>query len=112
MRIWSDTSTVSVTYGFENHVSKTFNVTRVSVINVPENASYKLNTEEFTIRVRGLAAEMDKLSAADIVATVDLSNVNVTTGVVSVPVTFSLPTNVNAGVYGTRQEAAVELSAK
>ncbi len=111
-RIWSDTSTVSVTYGFENHVSKTFNVTRVSVINVPENASYKLNTEEFTIRVRGLAAEMDKLSAADIVATVDLSNVNVTTGVVSVPVTFSLPTNVNAGVYGTRQEAAVELSAK
>lgn len=43
---------------------------------------------------------MDKLSAADIVATVDLSNVNVTTGVVSVPVTFSLPTNVNAGVYG------------
>ena len=60
-RIWSDTSTVSVTYGFENHVSKTFNVTRVSVINVPENASYKLNTEEFTSRVRGLAAEMDCL---------------------------------------------------
>ena len=111
-RIWSDTTSVSVTYSFENHVSRTFNVTRVSVINVPENVSYKLNTEEFTIRVRGLAAEMDKLSASDIVATVDLSNVNVTTGVVSVPVTFSLPTNVNAGVYGTRQEAAGELSAK
>lgn len=111
-RVWSDTDVATAAYSFEDHVTKSFDVTRVNVINVPADVIYKLNTQKFTIRVRGLAADMDALTAANIVATVDMSNINASTGVVSVPVTFSLPANTNAGVYGARQEAAVELSAR
>lgn len=90
-------ATVTVTY--PEIITKTFQVKNFIFINTPAGRTASPVSSSVTITIRGIPADIGALNADNIKANVDLSNVT-TTGRVQCNLTFELPADINAGVFG------------
>ncbi len=68
---------------------KEFTVEDIQMVNVPEGLNVELISTNLTVKVRGLASQIDKLTAGDITATVDFSNAEPGTATYRATVSFS-----------------------
>lgn len=77
----SNLPTAEVAISFPELSTRDFTITAFEPINLPEGKSWELLTKQLTITVRGLKAEVQKLTAADILVQVDMSTVENTSAV-------------------------------
>ena len=85
----SGVTEVKATLSFPNLTIKEFVVESFKIANVPEGLKAELITEQLPIKIRGLAAEVNRLTAENIIVTVDFSGAQIGTSTFKVIVTFS-----------------------
>ncbi len=85
----SGVTEVTATLSFPSLIIKDFTVESFKIANVPEGLKVELITEKLPIKIRGLAGEVNRLTAEDIIVTVDFSGAQIGTSTFKVIVTFS-----------------------
>lgn len=85
----SGVTEVKATLSFPNLTIKEFVVETFQIANVPEGLQVELITEQLPIKIRGLAAEVNRLTAENIIVTADFSGAQIGTSTFKVIVTFS-----------------------
>ena len=73
---------------FNGLVTKEFTVENIQSINVPEGLKADIISTNLQVKVRGLAADINKLTAEDIVAKVDFSEAEIGTATYKATITF------------------------
>ena len=83
---------VGVSFGGEGLTEAYFNVSQITPVNVPINYDVTTNTTQlFGVRIIGSSEVMETLTAKDIVAEIDFSERELSTGSSSLPVSISVP---------------------
>ncbi|EOS64006.1 MAG: hypothetical protein HFG24_00125 [Anaerotruncus sp.] len=83
---------VGVSFGGEGLTEAYFNVSQITPVNVPINYDVTINTTQlFGVRIIGSSEVMETLTAKDIVAEIDFSERELSTGSSSLPVSISVP---------------------
>ncbi len=83
---------VGVSFGGEGLIEAYFNVSQITPVNVPINYDVTINTTQlFGVRIIGSSEVMETLTAKDIVAEIDFSERELSTGSSSLPVSISVP---------------------
>lgn len=85
----SGVTEVTATLSFPGLIIKEFTVESFKIANVPEGLKVELITEKLPIKIRGLAGEVNRLTAEDIIVTADFSGAQIGTSTFKVIVTFS-----------------------
>lgn len=65
---------VTVAVNFSGLITREFTIENIQSLNIPEGLDVEIINASLTIKVRGTAADLSKLEAEDIVATVDFAN--------------------------------------
>lgn len=78
-----------VTVKFSGLKSREFTITDIESLNVPEGMTAEIISTSLTVKVRGPAAEIDRLTVNDIFATVDFSGAAAGTATYRAAITFS-----------------------
>lgn len=111
---------VTATITLRGLSAKEFLVQKIEAVNVPENLEVELFTKELTVRVRGPVAQIAKLTAEDLIVTVDFGNAEIGTSTFRADVTYPAGfedvgtmkvDSISASVYaeGTRMAAETTL---
>ena len=83
---------VGISFGGEGLTEAYFNVSQITPVNVPINYDVTINTTQlFGVRIIGSSEVMETLTAKDIVAEIDFSERELSTGSSSLPVSISVP---------------------
>ncbi len=83
---------VGVSFSGEDLTEAYFNVSQITPVNVPINYEVTINTTQlFGVRIIGSPEVMETLTAKDIVAEIDFSEREISTGSSSLPVSISVP---------------------
>ena len=83
---------VGVSFSGEGLTEAYFNVSQITPVNVPINYDVTINTTQlFGVRIIGSSEVMETLTAKDIVAEIDFSERELSTGSSSLPVSISVP---------------------
>lgn len=96
-----DTDTVTVELNLSGMRSRDFTITNFQVKNEQPNTKVTLLTRSMVVRITGLAAEIEPLDDADIVAIVDGSTLTDATNGHEVPVSISIANATGSWVYGS-----------
>ena len=92
---------VGVSFGGEGLTEAYFNVSQITPVNVPINYDVTINTTQlFGVRIIGSSEVMETLTAKDIVAEIDFSERELSTGSSSLPVSISVPGRTLAWAVG------------
>lgn len=113
--------TATATVELKNLKTKTFQVTNIECSNKPENYSVTLGTSSLQVQVRGVAEEVNELTAGNIRAVADLAAINGSTGQYLVSVEILIDGFDDVGAMGSynvlvtisetvTQEDAVEIT--
>ncbi len=103
---------VTVEFPTENLDSKTITISNLNLANVPRGYDVSLLTKRLTnVKIVGETGIVKSITAADIVASVDLLDVTMTKGRFSVPVKFSIPNKGLVWVSG-EYNAVIEATEK
>ena len=78
-----------VTVKFSGLKSREFTITDIESLNVPEGMTAEIISTSLTVKVRGPAAEIDRLTGNDIFTTVDFSGAAAGTATYRAAITFS-----------------------
>lgn len=78
-----------VTVKFSGLKSREFTITDIESLNVPEGMTAEIISTSLTVKVRGPAAEIDRLTVNDIFATADFSGAAAGTATYRAAITFS-----------------------
>lgn len=73
---------------FPSLIIKEFTVEQFNIVGLPEGMQAELITEKLPLNIRGLYADMSRLEAEDIVATVDFTGAQIGTSTFKVIITF------------------------
>jgi len=88
----NNTSNVSVEFDTAGFSTKTFNISDINLINKPVNFNVSAITQKiYGVKVICPKAVIDKLSASDLVAELDLSQTDLTVGQLKLPVDVYAP---------------------
>jgi len=79
---------VTATLKFPALAIKEFTIEEFQITNVPEGMTAELITEKLTIKVRGPSGDVNRLTAEDIIATVDFTGAQIGASTFKVIVTF------------------------
>ena len=103
---------VTVEFPTENLDSKTITISNLNLANVPRGYDVGLLTKRLTnVKIVGETGIVKSITAADVVASVDLLDVTMTKGRFSVPVKFSIPNKGLVWVSG-EYNAVIEATEK
>ena len=103
---------VTLEFPTENLDSKTITISNLNLANIPAGYDVSLLTRRLTsVKLVGESSLIKSVTAADVVATVDLLDVTMTKGRFSVPVKFSIPGKGLIWVSG-EYNAVIEASEK
>lgn len=84
----SGVTEVAATLSFPALAMKEFTIEEFQIANVPEGMKAELITEKLTIKVRGLAGDVNRLTAEDIIATVDFTDAQIGASTFRVIISF------------------------
>lgn len=94
--------TVDIDFDLEGYVESTFNVSQISIINVPKGYTVASNAKKVAVTIIGPEEIINELSADDIVIQIDLSTREITqTGQYRLQAEVFLPGGQNAWAIGT-----------
>ena len=85
----SGVTEVTATLKFPALAIKEFTIEDFKIANVPEGMKAELITEKLTIKVRGISADVYRLTAEDIIATVDFTGAQIGASTFKVIITFA-----------------------
>ena len=88
-----------VTVRFSNLATKTLKVTNFKLINVPKGLNVKLITQALEVQMRGPKGQITRLEAKDLVAIVDMTDVQIGTVKVNAQITGDNPDVGAVGIY-------------
>jgi len=106
----NNVESVKVTVSFNDDVqTRTFNVSNIAVINMPNGTSAKVSEKNVQITVRGAAQDIAQLKASDLQLIVDLQNKVLPSGVNRLAASVKFPDNYanKMGVVGKYQLTVV-----
>lgn len=110
----SNITEVTVTINFPPNMStKTFHITDVTYLGLPEGWTAQMVTQVLPVEVRGRTDILDTLIEENIRVVVDLKDVNMVSGQYSLPVKIylnSVGTSEQIGVKGTDYKVVISLS--
>ena len=87
---------------------KLLNVSDIRIINQPPNSNVTIQTKTiYGVTVYGPQEELDTLTSLDLVAQIDMTEVDNRTGSVTVPVTVLLPNSNDCWAYGDNHTAVI-----
>lgn len=101
-----DVKTAKVTVNFTDSQTRTFQVERFELQNVPDGIGASVTEKNISITVRGLPADLQRLSAGDIKVVVDMKNES-GNGNVSKTATVEFPDGFNVDAVGKYQLTVV-----
>lgn len=103
---------VTVEFPTQNIDSKTITISNLNLTNVPRGYEVSLLTKRLAnVKIVGEASIVKSVTAADVVASVDLLDVTMTKGRFSVPIKFSIPNKGLVWVSG-EYSAVIEAAEK
>lgn len=85
----SGVTEVEATLSFPSLSMKEFTIETFKIANLPTGLKAEMITEKLPVKIRGLAAEVGRLTAEDIIVTVDFTGAQIGTSTFKVVVTFS-----------------------
>ncbi len=87
-----DFDTVTITFQLEGYTTQSFNITNLTLRNVPSDCQAEIVTSRISnVQIFGPQEVLDQLTGSDFVAEVDLSGREVDSGQSSIPVTIYAP---------------------
>lgn len=97
----SGIDTVTVSLDSDDYVSREYtNLTNFSLVNVPSSYDVEVVSESLTVELIAPSYVIDEVTQDDFVLSVDLSNVQVTSGLFNAQVAIQLPDYPNAWCVG------------
>ena len=87
----SDNRTATVSVALSQMTQRVFTVSRFAVENLPADTEALVTTRSLDVRVRGREADLDRLTADQLVGVVDLQGKQIAYGEYELPVTIDLP---------------------
>lgn len=97
----SNVPTARVTMDLAGLTTKTMETSTFNVKNLSADKKAVVNTSGLTVTVVGPQAEVEKLTSANVVGSVDLSGKENFTGQTEIPTTFSVTGSTRCWVYGS-----------
>ena len=92
---------------------KLINVTDIRTINKPSNYSILVQTKTFYgVKVYGPKDQLSRVTGQNIVAQIDMAEVDLKTGTVTVPISFVIPDCDGCWVYGSDYKAVITIKEK
>jgi YbbR domain-containing protein len=99
---------VSVIFNPKDLGEKLLNITDIRLINQPLNSKVTIQTKTiYGVTVYGPSNELELLTSKDLVAQIDMADVDSKTGSMVVPVTVLLPNSEQCWAYGDNHTAVV-----
>ena len=99
--------TAKVAIKFNDVQSRSFNVGNIELQNVPDGVKAKISEKRLSIKVRGIAEDINKLSAEDITLVVDYAQADVAKGTKRMNATVVFPKELKVGAVGKYQLTVV-----
>lgn len=98
----SDTENVKVKIDLSSFKTKRFNVPKsnFTVTGLDNNYSYSISTDSLSVTVKGAKSQLDKITTSNIACEIDASDIEGTTGSITLPVKISLVGVNSTWVYG------------
>ena len=98
----SNTDSAQVKVNLSSMSSKTFKVTRSSfnVVNLDDSYSYSIATETLNVTLIGPESDLGRITSSDISCVIDASNIDGTTGSITLPATFSVNYSSSCWAHG------------
>ncbi len=98
----SDVNTVTAEYDFSSMKTKTFSITsdKITVKSLDSAYSGEIVTDSLDVVVIGSKASLSELSESDITGVIDASEIDETTGSITMPVKISVPSSSSCWAYG------------
>ncbi len=92
---------------------KYINVTNIRVKNQPADYDVDVKTRTFYgIRVYGTKEQLSRVSAKNVIAEIDMAEIDLRTGTTTVPVSFAIPDCDGCWVFGNEYTAVITVSKK
>lgn len=88
---------------FKDMGTSTLNVKNIECQNIPDGKTVTVLTDELSVKLRGKAEDLKKITAGDILITADLSDVSSASGSYTVPAIVKVTSDGDVGVVGTYQ---------
>jgi YbbR domain-containing protein len=99
---------VNVQFGNEGFISKSLNTSDLRLINVPSDYNVSFATKMlYGVKIYGPEGEIEKLTGKDIVAQVDMTDVDIRLGQITVPVRILVPTSESCWAFGDEYTAVI-----
>ncbi len=98
----SENKNIDVTLDMRSYKSKRINISNdnFEVTGLDEDYTYNFSTDEISISVKGPKSKIKKISASDISCVIDASDIDGTTGSISLPAEIKLKDSKSCWVYG------------
>lgn len=94
---------VSVSFNTDGFIMKSFNISEIDILNPPANYDVTINQNSQklnNVKIIGPAEVLETMTAEDLIAEVDLSDREIVTGQISVPVRIYAPNKGTVWAYG------------
>ena len=99
--------TAQVTIEFNDVQTRSFNVDKIELHNVPNGINAKILEKKLTIKVRGIAEDVNKLNAKDVTLVVDYAQANAEKGTKRMNAMVVFPKDLKVGAVGKYQLTVV-----
>ncbi len=97
----SDTEKVNVTIDLSSFKTKTCTVTDISVEGLDDAYSYSVSTESLSVTAVGRRDDLSNITSSDLSCKVEASDIDGTTGSITLPATVSITDSGSCWIYGT-----------
>jgi YbbR domain-containing protein len=104
---------INVQFNNPDFISKELNTSDLRLINVPPDYNVSFATKMlYGVKIYGPKEEINNLTGKDIIAEVDMSDVEVRVGQITVPVRILVPTSGSCWAFGDRYTAVITVKGK
>ncbi|WP_099204690.1 CdaR family protein [Scatolibacter rhodanostii] len=107
----SNVESVQVSFNLNSYKESKFSTTNIKLVNAPSVSNPQLVTKALSVSIMGSEAQISKLTGDSIYCTVNLENVNTTSGSVEVPVTVQVNGANSCWVVGNNYVVTVDMDA-
>jgi len=108
-----NTQEAVVTFDSDDYETRFYDVSEIKLINQPDEYNVTVSTKMiYDVQITGPAEDLDELSASDLVAEIDMREVDVRLGQSTVPVSIIVTSNNTCWASGSTSNAVVTVRSK
>lgn len=103
-----NTKEATITFEAENYVTTTLNVSEINLINTPDEYDVTVSTKMiYGVEVCGPSEDIEKLKSSDVIAEIDMRDVDVRVGQSTVDVSILIPNYPSCWAFGDDYTAVI-----